>query len=253
MSLLLVGMSQKTFTKYMPHYHKHYEIILNLEGEGAETIGGRKYPFFPGSIHIIPPGMPHQKESFAGFRDIYFRTDMLYLGSNTSLNESDKTLPVILHDDADKTMEKLLTILLSRYLNTSKNDIILNSMYHTILQLINEWYERDSFDPLIDSMIHSITVSFNDPEFSITDALLETGFSKDYVRRCFVTATGMTPNEYLVHIRMNYAVQLLRQKKLLNLSISEISTMCGYYDPRYFSRVFKKHFGASPSEYKSFG
>ncbi|HJB27326.1 MAG TPA: helix-turn-helix transcriptional regulator [Candidatus Blautia faecavium] len=48
---------------------------------------------------------------------------------------------------------------------------------------------------------------------------------------------------------MNYAAQLLSQRDTLNLSIGDIASMCGYYDPRYFSRIFKKIFGISPSAY----
>ena len=46
-----------------------------------------------------------------------------------------------------------------------------------------------------------------------------------------------------------YAKQLLEQKKLLNLSIGDIAGMCGYYDERYFSRVFRAKTGMSPREY----
>lgn len=250
MALFLVGTSPRTFTTYALHYHRHYEVILNLEGEGMERIGSREYPFFPGSIHIIPPEVPHQKRAEGGFRDIYFRTDILSFDSVSLQELPSGQTPLILQDDGDKTMEKLLSILLARYLKAGKNDRIVNSMYHTILQLLDEWYKKEAFDPLIDRIIHSITISFNDPEFSVTEALLETGFSKDYIRRCFHAATGVTPNAYLTQIRMNYAAQLLSQKESLNLSMGDIASMCGYYDARYFSRIFKKTFGVSPSAYK---
>ena len=80
MALLLVGASPGSLTECGLHRHACYEIIMNTEGEGVAEIGGREYPFTPGSIHIVPPGMPHRKRSADGFRDLYFHTDTL---SNT--------------------------------------------------------------------------------------------------------------------------------------------------------------------------
>lgn len=59
------------------HTHNCYEIILNTEGEGIATIGNQEYPFTPGSIHVIPPNVPHAKRSAKEFRDLYLHTDSL--------------------------------------------------------------------------------------------------------------------------------------------------------------------------------
>ena len=52
--------------------------------------------------------------------------------------------------------------------------------------------------------------------------------------------------DYLADIRIKHAIQLLEQNKL---SVSELAEKCGYSDPLYFSRVFKKITGVSPSKY----
>ena len=247
MALFLVGTSPKTFTYYDSHSHENYELILNMEGEGIATIGQNEYSFKPGTIHIVPPNMPHRKESEMGFHDIYLQTDTLYLSPNHTTNDVHE--PIILMDDADKTMEKLLSMMLTRFLHAKENDVILDSMYHIALQLIGEWYHKKTSDSIVDQVIHTLTLSFNDPEFHVTDALLATGYSKDYIRRRFYAITGMTPNEFLTDIRIKYAVQLLSQQKQLGLSITDIGIMCGYYDVRYFSRVFKENLGITPTEY----
>lgn len=70
MAPLLVGSSPSQLTDHELHSHDCYEIIVNTEGEGVAEIGGREYPFSPGSIHVIPPETPHRKTSPEGFRDI---------------------------------------------------------------------------------------------------------------------------------------------------------------------------------------
>ena len=64
----------------------------------------------------------------------------------------------------------------------------------------------------------------------------------------FKDSTGMTPVEYLTRIRINEAKYLLSNSPY---NIAEISSIVGYNDPLYFSRVFKKIIGVSPKNYKS--
>jgi len=62
----------------------------------------------------------------------------------------------------------------------------------------------------------------------------------------FKEATGMTPIEYITKIRIDEAIYLLSNSVL---NISEIASIVGYDDPLYFSRVFRKKTGLSPSLY----
>ena len=53
--------------------------------------------------------------------------------------------------------------------------------------------------------------------------------------------------EYLTGVRMSAAREFLRNQ---NYSIKEVCSMCGYSDPNYFSRIFKRYEGVTPSEYR---
>lgn len=56
----------------------------------------------------------------------------------------------------------------------------------------------------------------------------------------------MTPRDYILKRRMEYAVELLKENKL---SIAEIAYKSGFSHPPYFTRIFKKYYGMPPSEY----
>lgn len=66
--------------------------------------------------------------------------------------------------------------------------------------------------------------------------------------RHFKDATNTTPLQYLQNIRMRNARELLQTS---NLSIAEIAFRCGYQDMGHFSKIFKKHFGTTPGNYKT--
>ena len=243
MALYEINTSPKFFKYCGSHTHKCYELILNLEGNGIMTIGSEEYNFFPGSVHIVPKNTPHIKYTEDKFRDIYFLTDTLPYSI-----QSDDT-PVAFSDDANKTLETLMHMMLYRYLEGNKNDMVLESMYELAMSIVAESSSRSHRDPLVEQLLQRLTRSFNDPELSVSKLLDSMGYSKDHLRRIFIASVGVSPSEYLTSIRINHAKKLLINQKETRLTISEISALCGYYDSRYFSRIFKKRTGLTPLEY----
>ena len=250
MALLLVGASPSRLMDHELHSHDCYEIIVNTEGEGTAEIGGREYPFSPGSVHVIPPGMPHRKTAPDGFRDIYLRTDTLKCAGVPIKKEQVLSEPLILSDDSCHTMTGLLTILLSRYLIQKETDAVTETLCNAVLQLLEARVFQPPVHPIVSLIIQTITASYSDPDFQVTAALTDTGYSKDHVRRCFCQATGMTPHAYLTDIRIRYAKRLLCQKETAKLPISEVAMLSGYYDPDYFCRVFRAKTGRTPTAYQ---
>ncbi len=249
MALLMVGASPALYTDYPTHNHDCYEIILNTEGEGEAQIGASTYPFCPGTIHVIPPHTPHRKRSEQGFRDLYVHTDCLSRAGLAGEGAFAPEEPLVLTDDGAHTMEHLVSALLGRSLLRQDKDAITRELFELVLRLLEDWSHRKAEDPVISSVIHTIAASYSDPEFQVTQALLATGYSKDHLRRRFVQVTGMTPGQYLRSLRIRKGKQLLEQKVLLHLSVSEIAGLCGFYDPSYFCRVFEKEVGMAPSAY----
>ena len=251
MALLHVGASPRVFTDFPSHEHDCYEIILNVEGTGNARIGERDYPFSPGTIQVIPPHTPHRKMAEAGFRDLYLHADSLRCQGATV--GPPPTGPLQLTDDASRTMEHLMSILLGRFALPAGRDEISELLFDTVLRLIAEWSRAEPADPAVSAVLQRIQERYSDPEFHVTDALLGSGYSKDHLRRRFQQVTGTTPNKYLRGLRLRHARQLLEQNAALHLSIGEISLLCGFYDPAYFCRSFQAETGLSPTAYMKTG
>lgn len=73
------------------------------------------------------------------------------------------------------------------------------------------------------------------------------GVSKYYLHRLFTELTGTTPLQYLTKVRLEKAKHQLQNGKN---SILEVALDCGFESSAYFSRVFKKHIGLSPSHFR---
>ena len=245
MAFLLIGLSQNVFYHNKAHQHPCFELILNLEGSGSIKIGDELSPFYPGSVHLIPPHTLHEKNSEDGFRDIFIKLDSW----EDPLYKMEEKHFLTFSDDEEKTIESLFRMMLLRYLRQKKPDAVLFTMCELVIQLSRERYEAKKVDPTVKKIVQQITFSFNDPDFRVSDVLAHSGYAKDYIRRRFIAEMGMPPAAYLTFIRISNAKKLLRMQDQMENTIAEIAAMCGYYDPSYFSRVFKKETGQSPAEY----
>lgn len=82
----------------------------------------------------------------------------------------------------------------------------------------------------------------------LPDLAKHTGLSRQHLIHLFNRETGVPPIEYYLRIKMQRAGQIL---DLTDLSIKEVSDAVGISDPYYFSRLFKKITGYSPTSYRS--
>lgn len=85
-------------------------------------------------------------------------------------------------------------------------------------------------------------------EFSLEMLAELCGMSATYFRRLFHSVYHETPAEYRRRLRIARAEDLILCGQY---HLAEIASLCGYPDPAYFSRVFKKTLGVSPSHYLS--
>lgn len=66
--------------------------------------------------------------------------------------------------------------------------------------------------------------------------------------RAFKSSFGITFKEYLLRVRIKEACRLLERPEI---AVTEVAYLCGFNDPSYFSKVFKRYAGVTPSDYAS--
>jgi AraC-like DNA-binding protein len=94
-----------------------------------------------------------------------------------------------------------------------------------------------------------LDLRFREP-LSIGSVAQELFIHPDYLRQLFRQQLGESPIHYLLRKRIDYACALLRET---DQPIKEIAARSGLENPYYFSRLFRKWVGKSPSEYRANG
>lgn len=127
-------------------------------------------------------------------------------------------------------------------------DLVAHSvLYHTLSYIATDLYQKtiqDKNPELITEVKRYIDEHFNNPALHLNSIAAKFGYHPKYISARFKRTLFINITEYITNCRMQYAQELMAHGAF---SVSQISAMCGFKDPLYFSRIYKKTFGISPS------
>jgi len=232
-----------TDTYRMPlHKHDLWEVVYYSAGSGFVQIQKEIVPFETGDIFILPPNLEHSDWSEEGFQNIHFEFKQSPLSGDTYYTFRDNSNQAVLH---------IMCQMYDIYIQQNSNwENIINLLYELFFQYMYALSESPKNNAYVEHIRHAIISNISDPQFSLQTVFNDLHLSPNYARDLFKENVGCTPLQFLTEKRLDYARQLLASRNLSNFYIHEISYMCGFSDPYYFSRLFRKHVGVSPKEWK---
>ena len=102
-------------------------------------------------------------------------------------------------------------------------------------------------DKVTAKILKYVTENMGNPDLKIDDIAEAMGMSRSVLYAKIKQSVSMTPIDFVRHIRIMRASDLLQQT---DDTLASISFEVGFSDPKYFSKVFKKEMGIVPSEYR---
>lgn len=237
--LISIGSLSSTSYQYKKHSHRYWEITYYYGGTGINITDNTEYPFTPGTIVCQPPLIDHEDHSEGGYTNIYFMVESFNFVSSS---------PIVFHDNNSQDFLCILRQLHKEfYANKLTKSNIINALLNVLYEYMIDLIGTKSQNAYVDSIQQLLIRNLSNSSFSVAEALATIPMNEDYFRRQFKSSLGMPPAEYLQSIRISYAKQMLVNS---SLPLKDICQMCGYDDPYYFSRIFKKHAGVAPSEWR---
>lgn len=154
--------------------------------------------------------------------------------------------------DTQKIAEQLIT--LAETANQSKGHNshlhLLGRIYELLFQLSQAYPSQDTSNYQSSYQLYLDAKHMIDTRYLMTDLSIQSiadtlSINRSYLTTIFKEYQQQSPKEYLLHIRMHRAKQLLESTKE---SIKVIAFSVGFSDPLYFSKAFKKFWHCSPRE-----
>ena len=122
---------------------------------------------------------------------------------------------------------------------------LMNEMFRSYCRLVRKHSIR-RYSPAVQKAILLIDSDLSAP-LTLSTLAAAQGLSEGYLATIFKRETEKTVSEYVREKRMKHAAHLLTTTKL---QIQTIALHCGIMDVQYFSKLFKKHTGKTPKEYR---
>ena len=221
------------------HKHKGCEVIC-ASSRGEIRVGGASYAYKKGDAVIIPRQTAHTNGS----------SDVCVLIENILLPVSG--VCVISGRGAEDIAWVCARARALFESDAPEKQVVCDGLGALLRALIAAYCGVNDYSPAVKCVLAEIDKGVSDTTFSLENSMRSLPLNYDYVRKLFKREVGQTPLEYLTARRMSLAREIILSgltNRYSNYTVSQISEMCGFAEPLYFSRVFKKYYGVSPKEY----
>lgn len=257
---------------YPLHSHDFYELVIIVSGTGEHFTSKNSFTLYPGNVFLITPDLEH------GYRNVKNLRLYNILFSNRIFLETFPDIRNMAGFHAMMTLEphyrkeqlvqyfmqlspaQMATILpmvelMQREADSVETDdgsksLAMAKMIELLITLFR-MYSQQSVrgNPMIMRMAEAVSFleSNTDRNISVQELIGLTNMSVSTLNRHFHSATGFSPIEYHIQLRIEKACRLIRSSQM---TMGEISDATGFSDANYFSRQFRKVMGMSPRDYK---
>lgn len=227
--------TEKTLKIFVPDLNGRGNKILFRGGEyqfGAETA-------------VIPPAVPHKIENLGGAP-----AEGITVAIEQPLTPL-KAVDVLGWCDNDCIRQAAEQSVYFYNDDCTGREAVLAALGNLIVSYISAFYP-DRQSPVTKALREDIEKNLADSAYSAETAIRKLPLNYDYVRKMFKKEVGVSPHDYLTHLRMERAQTIILSgvtNRYSDYTVTQIAEACGFSEPLYFSRVFKKHFGVAPSYY----
>lgn len=252
------------------HCHDFSELVIVTGGNGIQTIDGSDYPVAAGDIFLLQGFSSHafRDREKVSLINVQFAPERLPLpqaflrkipGYNVMFQveprlRSPRNFKHRLHLDSSalKGIIDLAMRLRDELLTRSPGwETLSLGLLLELITTVSRHYSRINVGNQAALVRLGDIISRMEDDFA-SDWTLErlsrlANSSPNNFLRLFRAATGDSPIDHLIKLRLVHAAELLGST---DMNITEIAFKCGFSDPNYFSKRFRAHFGAAPRKYR---
>lgn len=221
------------------HMHRSWEVIYCTGGSGQLVFAGQKLKYGADDVVVIPPMVPHANTSAEGFTNLHM---------NLSAPAWTYPEPLVIRADSNGFLLDAFNAAFYYYSEASAGPELLAAYGRLVVNLLDQCRPGRRHSDVVQRIEDDILRHYPDCAYDLNTFLGTLPFNTEYLKKLFKRETGLTPLQYLTEKRLENAASTLASC-WGRMSISETACMCGFADPLYFSRLFKRKYGVSPRRY----
>ena len=237
---------------------QHHQLIFVCEANGHMVIGGKRYPIKKGMLFYIPPGIQQtieqRTQTPVHFMTVHFSGSRIILGSDGKWNyqENIQTLKQPLAQEITDyiAVKELFEKLLDTWnVKGPSYEFIAVTLLRQLLILVSQNNKVQSKNYAISVKIGKIIEYMRENinrKVTLEELSGIVGLSTFYLSKTFKDTTGYPIIMYFNKMKIDKAKELLIEG---NKKVKEVAYELGYTNEFYFSRIFKRMEGLSPTEF----
>lgn len=235
-----------------PNGYQWHQILFCADGEGILEFFDKKIQLSRGDYFFLPKLQSHSYYPLTEQWDVRWTA---FEGSSCDnvLERLNMTIPIVIHPDAEATMEKIF----DRMIRSIETDIlycdyICSGLIYDYILEFHRYMDKERAGEKsrnITMLLPALRLMHENykSDISMTELSDMIGITPQHFCRVFRKTMGMRPNVFLTKIRLEEAKRLLSE---LDSTVAYAAEQSGFRDTCYFSTVFKKYIGMTPSDYK---
>jgi len=231
------------FSDYTKHFHTHFGLALIEHGDLHITYDLDNVQYLDNhSLAIFNPKQIHCSKAYKakGYYVLFLDTQWCEQLQKDFYFENSILPNKILYREFYTLFQK---ILYTKNIDIEKDiKIIIKNLFKSYAKVSQN---KESQRIL---KIKALIESPNASSLSVDKIAKHIGYNKSYFIRFFKKEVGLTPQQYILNVKINHAKNLLTYTK--KDSLSTISLEAGFFDQSHFNRNFKSLFGTTPKRYK---
>ena len=252
--------SFEPFETFGPHKHLRIEINYVKKGNSILHLQNESISFKENEMMIICSNVEHLFEAGSEettLMQLEFLPEIFLRFNPPSRPEQGDLAPVTIFSEENRLIKIVNNVRIMRAVQRIVNELNQKSkyyqylvvMYYAELLILIYRYLDEVYLPIgtNESLRKAISYIRLNYQMNITagDIATYTNVGERYLRKLFSQYLNLSPVDYLNQIRINKAIELLRNTEM---SIKEVCFACGFQSPQYFSRLFKQQMGITPRE-----
>ncbi len=241
----------RDFHSWGPGVRQCYIIHYIISGKGTFTCGKKTYALNKGQSFLICPEQvvqyaPDENEPWEYVWVDFVGEQCPQILGQSVLNPDQPAAPSISQEKLLPYFERLCQLELYRQNSREAAGVLLAllGVYQDLAEPQRE--ESRDEDPRIMEALALIASGYHRSEFRTETLAQKLAVSRATLHRLFQKNIGQSPGQYLLEYRLQQSEKLLR----MGMNVKQTALSCGFDDPFYYSRIFRKHYGKAPSDYR---